>query len=124
MQGGNVETASATTTGLRNLAGIDNPDGTVGLYAATATTSSLIDQGADPNSVLAINDVLSATTLPANKAYTMLEGPQFATGVPRRERDAACGDGAGAWDAGGAGDGVAGTDGDAAAFIKGKLAAS
>lgn len=77
--GGNVETVSATTTGLRNLTGIDNPDGTVSLYAATATTSSLTDQGADPNSVLAINDVLSATTLPAGEAYTTLEGPQFAT---------------------------------------------
>lgn len=77
--GGNVETVSATTTGLRNMTGIDNPDGTVSLYAATATTSSLTDQGADPNSVLAINDVLSATTLPGSEAYTTLEGPQFAT---------------------------------------------
>ena len=76
---GNLETVSATTTGLRNLTGIDNADGTVSLYAATATTSSLTDQGADPNSVLAINDVLSATTLPAGEAYTTLEGPQFAT---------------------------------------------
>ena len=52
--GGNVETASAITTGLRDMTGIDNPDGTVSLYAATATTSSLTDQGADPNSVVAI----------------------------------------------------------------------
>ncbi len=77
--GGNLETASATTTGLRNLTGIHNPDGTVSLYAATATTSSLTDQGADPNSVLAINDVLSATTLPVGEVYTTLEGPQFGT---------------------------------------------
>ncbi len=76
---GNAETASATTTGLRNLTGIDNPDGTVSLYAAMATTSGLTDQGADPNNALAINDVLSATTLPVNEAYTTLEGPQFAT---------------------------------------------
>ena len=73
------ETVSATTTGLRNLAGIVNPDGTVSLYAVTSTTSSLTDQGADPNSVLAINDLLSATNLPASEAYTTLEAPAFET---------------------------------------------
>ena len=76
---GNLETASATTTGLRNLAGIVSPDGTVSLYAETATTSNLTDQGADPNSIVAINDNLSALTLPGNEAYTILEAPAFET---------------------------------------------
>ena len=76
--GGSLETASATATGLRTLTGINNADGTVSLYAATAT-SSLTDQGADPNSVLATNDMLSAATLPVGEAYTAPEVPQLAT---------------------------------------------
>ena len=70
---------SPTTTGLRNLAGIVNPDGTVSLYAVTATSSTLTDQGGDPNSVVAITDVLAAATLPAGERFSTLAGPVYAT---------------------------------------------
>ena len=76
---GNLETASATTTGLRNLAGIVNPNGTVSLYAETATTSTLTDQGADPNSIVAITDNVSALMLPVGETYATLEAPAFET---------------------------------------------
>ena len=68
-----------TTTGLRNLAGIVNPDGTVSLYAVTATSNALTDQGGDSNSVLAITDSLAARTLPAGERFTTLAGPAYAT---------------------------------------------
>jgi hypothetical protein len=55
---------TAATDGLRNLAGQVNADGTVTLYAVTSTVSTSGDQGADPNKLVAINDVL-ADTLPS-----------------------------------------------------------
>ena len=72
-------TLDPATTGLRNLAGINNPDGTISLYAVTATSSALTDQGADANSVVAINDLLSATTLPTTEAFTTIAAPTYAT---------------------------------------------
>lgn len=73
-----------TTTGLRNLAGIVNPDGTVSLHAVTATSSAPTDQGGDPNSVVAITDTLAATTLAATtlasaERFSILAGPAYAT---------------------------------------------
>ena len=56
-----------------------NPDGTVSLYAVTATSSALTDQGGDPNSVVAITDVLAAATLPAGERFSTLAGPVYAT---------------------------------------------
>ncbi len=53
---------TAATDGLRNLTGQVNADGTVTLYAVTSTVSNSGDQGADPNELVAINDVLSDTT--------------------------------------------------------------
>ena len=67
------------TTGLRNLSGIVNADGTVSLFAVTATSSNLTDQGADANSVVAITDSLSATTLPGNEAFATIAAPTFGT---------------------------------------------
>lgn len=64
------------TTGLRNLAGRVNTDGTVSLFAATSTNSALADAGADPNQIVAINDLLSATSLPTGESFTIEEGPQ------------------------------------------------
>ena len=49
------------TAGLRNIAGRVNPDGTVTVWAITATVSANGDQGADPNKLVAINDVLANT---------------------------------------------------------------
>lgn len=49
------------TGGLRNLTGRVNPDGTVTLWAVTSTISANGDQGADPNKLVAITDVLTNT---------------------------------------------------------------
>jgi len=68
-----------TTIGLRNLAGRVNADGTVSLFATTATTSNSGDTGADPNEVVTISDLLSQTILPANEAFSVFDGPQYGT---------------------------------------------
>ena len=65
------------TTGLRNLTGVVNPDGTVTLYGATATYSNLGDPGADPNSLVAITDSLDATTLPTGEDFSTIEAPEY-----------------------------------------------
>ena len=72
-------TLDPATTGLRNLEGQVNADGTVSLFAVTATSSALTDQGADANSVVAITDSLAALTLPVAEAFTTLDGPAYAT---------------------------------------------
>jgi hypothetical protein len=53
------------TGGCRNMTGRHNHDGTVSLFATTSTISANGDQGADPNKLVKVSDVLSATTLPA-----------------------------------------------------------
>jgi hypothetical protein len=52
------------TAGCRNIAGKHNHDGTVTIYAVTSTISTNGDQGADPNKLVKVTDLLSATTLP------------------------------------------------------------
>jgi hypothetical protein len=52
------------TDGCRNLTGRVHHDGTVTLYAVTSTVSLSGDQGADPNKLVKVTDVLDATTLP------------------------------------------------------------
>jgi uncharacterized protein (TIGR03437 family) len=49
------------TGGLRNIAGRVNADGTVTVWAVTSTVSKNGDQGADPNRLFAINDILANT---------------------------------------------------------------
>ena len=51
--------------GCRNMTGKVNQDGTVDIYAITSTVSANGDQGADPNKLVKVTDLLSATTLPA-----------------------------------------------------------
>jgi hypothetical protein len=53
------------TTGLRNITGQVNRDGTVTLYAITAQTSSISGGEPDPTKLVMITDVLAATALPA-----------------------------------------------------------
>jgi uncharacterized protein (TIGR03437 family) len=60
------------TAGLRNLTGRVNSDGTVTLYAVTSTVSANGDQGADPNKLVSVTDVLTATTAPASATFTTL----------------------------------------------------
>ncbi len=57
--------------GLRNLTGIVNNDGTATIYAITSTVSGNGDQGADPNMVVAITDLISATQLPQNESFSV-----------------------------------------------------
>lgn len=70
---------TVTTVGLRDLAGRVNADGTVSLWAVTATTSASGDNGADPNEIVTISDVLGATSLPTTEAFAVLagSGPQY-----------------------------------------------
>jgi hypothetical protein len=55
--------------GLRNLTGRVNHDGTVTIWAVTSTVSANGDQGADPNKLVKITDLLRATTLPASDGH-------------------------------------------------------
>jgi hypothetical protein len=68
---------SPTTDGLRNIAGLNNGDGTVILYAITSTTSGGGDTGADPNKLVAIIDTIGATTLPAYEQFFTLRSAGF-----------------------------------------------
>jgi hypothetical protein len=52
------------TTGLRNMTGKTNPDGTATIYALTGQFSTISSGTPDPNKLVAITDVISATTLP------------------------------------------------------------
>ena len=60
------------TEGLRNITGRVNRDGTATIFAITSTVSGSGDQGADPNSLVAIKDSLAATTLPASESFNSL----------------------------------------------------
>lgn len=55
--------------GLRNITGVVNNDGTATIYAVTSTVSGNGDQGADPNAVMAITDLISATQLPPDEQF-------------------------------------------------------
>ncbi|MGB8354598.1 MAG: IPTL-CTERM sorting domain-containing protein [Chthoniobacteraceae bacterium] len=59
--------------GLRNMAAHDNGDGTVTIYAVTATISGETDIGADPNQLVSITDNVAATSLPGGESFTVLE---------------------------------------------------
>jgi uncharacterized repeat protein (TIGR01451 family) len=58
--------------GLRTIAGQINGDGTVTIYATTATISGETDEGADPNQVVSITDSVAASSLPGNESFTVL----------------------------------------------------
>lgn len=61
------------TGGLRNITGRVNHDGTVTVWAVTATVSTNADQGADPNKLVSITDMLANTDL------GIAAGEQFTT---------------------------------------------
>jgi hypothetical protein len=56
------------TDGLRNITGRNNGDGTVTIWGITSTISNAGDQGADPNKLVAITDILDNTD-PAIASY-------------------------------------------------------
>jgi hypothetical protein len=57
------------TDGCRNLTGEVNENGTVDIYAVTSTVSTNGDQGADPNKLVKVTDLLKATTLPSGNDF-------------------------------------------------------
>jgi uncharacterized protein (TIGR03437 family) len=66
---------SPSTDGIRNIAGKVNGDGTVTIYGITSTISTNGDQGADPNQLVAIADVIANTdpTVAAKEIFTVLK---------------------------------------------------
>ncbi|HEX7159025.1 MAG TPA: hypothetical protein VF214_08435, partial [Edaphobacter sp.] len=68
------------TDGLRNLTGHINHDGHVTLYAITSTVSGSGDQGADPNRLVAVRDLLSNTdpSVAATEKFVTLRQAGFA----------------------------------------------
>ena len=68
---------TVTTVGLRDLSGRVNADGTVSLWAVTATSSASGDNGADPNKIVMISDRLGATSLPLAEDFTTFAAPQY-----------------------------------------------
>ena len=58
------EALSPATGGCRNLTGRVRDDGRVEIFAVTSTISASGDQGADPNKLVKVTDLLGATALP------------------------------------------------------------
>lgn len=54
------------TGGCRNMTGRVNGDGTVDIYAITSTVSANGDNGADPNKLVKVRDILNAMSLPTD----------------------------------------------------------
>jgi hypothetical protein len=88
--------------GLRNLTGRVNADGTVSIWAITSTVSTNVDQGADPNQLVYITDVLANTSsavaaqekfmvLRTARYGEVLRGVSFTPAVPATKDD--CKDG-------------------------------
>ena len=57
------------TGGCRNIVGVVNRDGTATIYAITSTISLNGDNGADPNKLVTVTDVLNATALSTSGHY-------------------------------------------------------
>ena len=55
------------------MTGRVNGDGTVTIWAITSTLSANGDQGADPNKLVKVSDLLSATTLPTGEGLGHFE---------------------------------------------------
>jgi len=65
--------------GLRNITCRVNSDGTVTIYAITSTVSTNGDEGADPNKLVMINDVLANTSpaAGASERFTTIETASY-----------------------------------------------
>ncbi len=77
-QNANVPYAPATD-GLRNITGKVNADGTVTIWAVTSTVSGSGDQGADPNRLVKISDVLlnTGSAVAQNESFAMLRTASY-----------------------------------------------
>jgi hypothetical protein len=71
---------SPATDGIRNITGSVDHDGKVTIYGITSTVSGSGDQGADPNRLVAVTDVLSNTdaTKAATEKFTIVRKAGFA----------------------------------------------
>jgi hypothetical protein len=71
---------SPATDGIRNITGSVDDDGNVTIYGITSTVSGSGDQGADPNRLVAVTDVLSNTdaTKAAAEKFTIVRKAGFA----------------------------------------------
>jgi hypothetical protein len=65
------------TDGLRSIAARLDADGTATIWAVTSTVSTNGDEGADPNLLVAITDVVAATTLPTNEQFTVVKAANY-----------------------------------------------
>jgi len=67
------------TDGLRNFTGRVAPDGTVTLWAVTATISGNGDVGADPNRLVMVRDILKNTNpaVAARESFVTLRRAAF-----------------------------------------------
>jgi uncharacterized protein (TIGR03437 family) len=67
-------TLNPATDGLRNITGQVNANGTVTIWGVTSTVSTNGDQGADPNQLVSVTDVLANTdpTIGAKETFTIL----------------------------------------------------
>lgn len=72
------------TDGLRNITGFVNNNGTVTIYGVTSTVSGSGDQGADPNEIVSITDVLADTkssqllSAPSgDEVFDVIDAPQY-----------------------------------------------
>jgi uncharacterized protein (TIGR03437 family) len=67
-------TLNPATDGLRNITGQVNANGTVTVWGITSTVSTNGDQGADPNQLVSITDVIANTdpTVAAKETFTIL----------------------------------------------------
>jgi hypothetical protein len=61
------------TYGIRNMAGVNNNDGSVTIYAITSQFSSVSGGESDPDALVGITDSLAATALPANEQFVTLQ---------------------------------------------------
>lgn len=68
-----------TTVGTRSIIGRVNGDGTVTLYATTATTSAATEVGADPNRLVSVTDLLAnpSSAVANGEAFTTLQTAQY-----------------------------------------------
>ncbi|HWW98408.1 MAG TPA: hypothetical protein VNY74_11950 [Edaphobacter sp.] len=71
---------SPATDGIRNITGKVDDDGNATIYGITSTVSGSGDQGADPNRLVAVTDVLSNTdaTKAATEKFTIVRKAGFA----------------------------------------------
>lgn len=65
--------ASTYPTGIRNMTGWVNGDGTATIYAITAQYSTFSTGEPDPTSLVGITDTIAATTLPTNEQFVTIQ---------------------------------------------------